>query len=899
MKVWWADAVPGCGRGAGDRPSLLRLLTLAPWRRAPARILRWPSLLFGIATAALILGVAVGSRPMFVSSSASAALASDLEDGCRFSVGLGVRRSVSIGGDDLAGATSVLRERVDARDLDVEDVVTVFGDVSRVVPAGGGDGIDRVQLLSRSRFERHIDVVERGPAGGVWLPDTVTESLDIEAGDEVRLASGSGAVPMVVSGVFRDLVRDVDGQRDPHWCSVASAVIDEYRGRQPPPVALLEQDDLLDTLAAARTDRTQVWWEFAPTTEDWTLDRAERVIGGLRRLAEESNNRASELHDAVGAGRTPVDQLGTVRHARRTSSAVDGAAGPVALGTAGVALIVLLGAGRTWLDRRRQEVTVLAMRGAGPLALGLKAVLEMSVPLVGGAAAGVLSAHLLVRAIGPNPMIEAGAVRAGAFQTAGVVVVAVVVIGTVVGAATRRIGLRSGGVSSRPTLLWWEPPVLALAAAALYEIRSGDAVAEGSVDALVLVFPLMLMAGGAGLAARVVLSPRVGGWLATHLPAAGWLAARRLVASRLRAAAIVTGTAVAIGIVCFGSSMSSSLLATAEAKALLGPGAHQVVRLSGDAPVPERIGADGSTTLVSRTSELGVVRRGHPSADVLGVDPATFADGAFWDSSFAGESLDSLLSVLEPRASSEAGAPVIVVGDEFPAEFTLTLAGTDDPVELDVAVRARADAFPGLGFRTRRPLVVIDDRVLAEHGVDRLAEVWADDAMSTVPDQLTDAGHSPIFVTRAGTGSVGSRVQSQLWAVDYLEIVGPAAGVVTIAGLALYLAATSTPRRTGAAMAARMGATRRVRVAVTALEVGAMTMMGWFLGVVLSWIAARFVLPELDPLPRAAPDPLFRYGIGVVLGTAAAAWAAAVIVTLLVEARSERASLPEMLRDGR
>lgn len=706
-------------------------------------------------------------------------------------------------------------------------------------------------------------------------------------------------MPTVVSGVFRDLGRGAVRERDPHWCSVGNALIDEYRGRQPPPVALLEQDDLVATLTAAGTDRVHVTWELAPAGDDWTFERAARMLGALQGLAVESNNQATELYAALGAGRTSVDQLGTLRSARRSSTAVDGAAGPVALSTAGVALLVLLGAARTWLDRRRQEVTVLAMRGAGPVALGVKATLEISLPLVGGAGAGVASAWLLVRASGPSPLVEADAIREGIVHTVGAVAVAAVLVTAAIGGAARRIGLQPGGVSARPTLLWWEPPVLALAAGALYELRSGDALTEGSVDALVLLFPLLLMAAGAGLASRVILGPAIGGWLAIRLPVAGWLAARRLVASRLRAAAIVTGTAVAIGTVCFGSSMSSSLLSTAEAKALLGPGAHEVIRLRSDSTVPAGIGRDGSSTLVSRTSELGVVRRGHPSADVLGVDPETFAEGAFWDSSFADHSLGSLLSALESRAPSGHGVPVVVVGDEFPSAFTLTLDGVDGPIELEVETVASADAFPGLGFRTSRPLVVIDDRVLADHEVDRLSEVWSSDAGSTVAAQLTEAGSPPVFVTRAATGSVGSRVQAQLWAVDYLEIVGPAAGIVTVAGLALYLAATSTRRKIGIAMAGRMGATRQLRATVTALELGALTMTGWLLGVLLSWLAARLVLPELDPVPGSAPDPLFRYGATVVVGAAVAAAAAAAIGTLLLEAHWKRTSLPELLRDGR
>ena len=204
-----------------------------------------------------------------------------------------------------------------------------------------------------------------------------------------------------------------------------------------------------------------------------------------------------------------------------------------------------------------------------------------------------------------------------------------------------------------------------------------------------------------------------------------------------------------------------------------------------------------------------------------------------------------------------------------------------------------------LGFRTTRPLVVIHEDELAARGVEGLEEIWVADTSTTIEDRLVAAGTPPLFVTKAASGGVESQLQAQLWAVDYLEIVGPAAGIVTLAGLSLYLAATARTRRMGAAMASRMGARRTTVIAATAVEVGAMTLAGWAFGVVLSWSAARLVSPDLDPLPNTAPDAIFRYGGGVVAGTAAVALGAALLVTLIVDGRSDRASLPELLRDGR
>ena len=41
-----------------------------------------------------------------------------------------------------------------------------------------------------------------------------------------------------------------------------------------------------------------------------------------------------------------------------------------------------------WCDRRRREVTLLTVRGVSPAALGLKAILELIVPLTAGAVGG-------------------------------------------------------------------------------------------------------------------------------------------------------------------------------------------------------------------------------------------------------------------------------------------------------------------------------------------------------------------------------------------------------------------------------------------------------------------------------------------------------------------------------
>ena len=90
--------------------------------------------------------------------------------------------------------------------------------------------------------------------------------------------------------------------------------------------------------------------------------------------------------------------------------------------------------------------------------------------------------------------------------------------------ARRRWPVPVGGSS-----VLWEPIVLVLAAAAYYELSSrGSSVFGGGgrrVDSLVLLFPVLLLAGGSGLFARVVLGGRFLRSVAPRLPTPAWLAA--------------------------------------------------------------------------------------------------------------------------------------------------------------------------------------------------------------------------------------------------------------------------------------------------------------------------------------------------------------------------------------
>ncbi|MGH9259325.1 MAG: hypothetical protein ACRD08_05400, partial [Acidimicrobiales bacterium] len=561
----------------------LRTLWLPPWRRAPLRAWRSPSLFLGVAVAAFVLGVAGGSRPMFASSAARASLGRDVETGCRFDVGFRAERQVwlgegAVGLPGLAEATEALDSAV-GRVAGIDPaVVTVIGDRAAV---GVGDETVDVQLVERTGFLDHVDVLESRPldGGGVWLPDTVAERLGVAAGDRVGVSFSGASVPLPVAGVFRDLRYG----RDRSWCSMRWFFEPRTAaGSAPPPVVLFDDTVLQEALAGATTAQgTRVWWEYPPDAASWDLPTAKRATGGLQGVADEVNNRSSDLGALLGYGTSNVDVPRSVHKAERTAASVESVAGPVALGTIGVAVVMLLAAARSWLARRSQEVTVLTLRGAGPAALALKGMAELLPALVLGAVVGLGSAVVVVRTIGPDPRIERGALVEGVVVVGVALLASLGALAAVVATGVRRVGVGVGGAAPRVSLPLWEPAVLAMAAAAVYELQTRETVVDDTrVDGLLLLFPLLLLAGGAGLAARLALSARLLDRLARRLPTPAWLAVRRLASARLRASLIVTGAAISIGIVAFAGAMSSSVSATAYAKATLGHGSAQIVRLS-------------------------------------------------------------------------------------------------------------------------------------------------------------------------------------------------------------------------------------------------------------------------------------------------------------------------------
>ncbi len=470
----------------------------------------------------------------------------------------------------------------------------------------------------------------------------------------------------------------------------------------------------------------------------------------------------------------------------------------------------------------------------------------------------------------------------------------------VVLAGARRVGVEdTPGREGRS--LAWELVVLALAGAAYYELASRGASATVDsrghihIDSLVLLFPVLLLVGGAGVLSGLALSRRVLGRAGAGWPVPPWLAARRLASGRPRAVIVIIAASTSMGIVVFAAALGASQRATLDAKATLGPGSAQVFTLNEPGSLPSGSPLQGQSTMVTRTSEQTVVSNGHTPADVIGVDPSTFARGAFWDSSFSDKSLGSLLHLVSGPAQDGA-LPAIAVGDGLPDKFTLNLpAHAFSSATIPVQVVARAKAFPGFGYESAQPMVVLDRAALAKAGVTQKPQLWIDSTDPTVPKQVAAAGLEANTIVRAADLR-SHTAEPQLWALRYVQFIGLSAGAVTICGLGLYFAAVSDRRRLSTTLARNMGLSRRRSTMATMAEIATMLTIGLALGAVLAGLAIRLVYSHLDPVPSDPPAPLLRYDAGWVLVCALAVVVVTVVTGLVIEARASRSSLPELIR---
>ena len=473
-------------------------LRTAPWTRALGLIWRHPAVVGGVLGGCAVLGAAAAAPALFVSSAANAAQATQVDARCAGTIGATLDQAAGTEGFDRAVRAG---DGIGTGDRLADRHLLVVGDGRHRRRRGAHRG----QLHQPVRCARPRDPAARrgsgrrgvghradgpptGPATGLH------DALPRDRRDRARRGRLPGPPTRAAGDPF-----------DSFWCSQASLLVPRGDFEDPPPPAVLVGRETFRRLALAtgrRTDGPGLGgiWEL-PVDLTKASDGA-RLAAFYEELPDRVEARLvadDEPHQPLEVARSTLPFV--VERTTTLSANVRNAIQPVGIAGIITALLLVGAAGAYWVDRRRDEVTMLAVRGVGPGAIGAKALLESLLAAVIGAAAGYGIAVLLVRAIGPSSVLDGAAIADGARRTAIGLAIGLVLLGVVAGARSRTLGTRRTRRARLP-LAWlpWEAVPLLLAWWSHRRLQAmGSPVADGTdipdVDLLALAFPLLFIVG--------------------------------------------------------------------------------------------------------------------------------------------------------------------------------------------------------------------------------------------------------------------------------------------------------------------------------------------------------------------------------------------------------------------
>jgi hypothetical protein len=861
------------------------------------------------AGAAVVLAASLAAVPLFLSSAGTEAVELQAAERCPRDTGATAMVPEAAEGSRLAAPDPFLAL---ADDLGPP---IQWGRIETTL-AGPVDDIP-VVVLFREGAADHLDVVEGASRPGeVWLSDRAMALTG--AGPEAGARLGGVATP--VSGVYRDMAAGTVS--DPFWCSHRPDLL--LRGTDlepPPPVVVADRETWVGLESTAESTVVEAAWE-APLRDDVTVTEARALVDDLACEGPSVDELAwceggtPMVQGNLPPSWTPDDGLVVApdaatfverffssslpfvaERAHGIQSEVGGGVWPVAV------LAALAGAGLVaatallWCDRRQREVTLLTVRGVTPAAIAVKAVLELAGALLVGSAVGVGLAYGLVVTVGPSPTLEPASLA----RAAGLGVAAIGMAGVVVGLVVA-VRARGGPLARRRPWLRFVPweVVLGLATAVSF-IRLGEwgvPVSRGAtvsrVDVLGLMFPVLFLATMVAIAARLLglgIGPLRS--LSSEWPSPVFLAVRRVARYRAAVIGMVAATALATGVFGYAATIQRSMDATLEAKALVYLGSDVVVRVPDGQEIPASLA--GRSTPVDLYSSAYVEAPDREQVNLFAIDPATFAQAAFWDPSLASLPLEDLLDRLG-APPTDGRVPAIVVGVDIPpvADAGVVTVGT---TLFQVEEVSEVQAFPGM--RRGSPAMFVAASAMADLGVSTpVHEIRIQGERHEVLAALDEAGTSYEETTTADgvVDSVSFLTVSQTF--GFMRSLAMASTVLVVGGVAVYLDARRRNRVLAYAFARRMGLSRGQHRGALLTEVLAGIGVGCWLGLVVATAGAAVALERLDPLRLVRPDPLLRPATGLLLALALGGLVVAVLAAVVAQRATDRDDPVGVLRAG-
>jgi putative ABC transport system permease protein len=867
--------------------------------RRPLVLAHFPPLFAALAAAAAILAAAAAAAPMFVSETGTATL--------RVGLAAGRDRALVVAKDGpLTPDVAALRDaqvRASTAGLPAlaEPTETLWG--ASAVRVAGPDGEDTVRLATKSGFESHLDAIgSAAEPGGVWLNQPAADRMGVSPGDPVTLTLEDRSAVVPVAGVFEA------SHADPFWTELLATVGgegDPLPERVPASLAVLDRGSFLALTSELEEVGRQSWVFAIEPGADRTLslDLAGELADGIQRFDRDSADPNVPL-GTVLANPSVSDQVtAAVRAAEDGLATVTPPVETLALTGQLVALFGTVAAGVYGVRRRRIEMRYLDAKGITRRSLWVRSAVEAVLPVAVGGAIGWVVTWWTILRFGPTAAIEAAAVRTSIRLSVIACVVAIGIVATVTAMAAARQAHETVEATSRSrgAAVWWEIPLLVLAAAALYEIWTRGTSAVSSVggrvevDRLLLLFPVLFMAGCAGLVVRalgrLLLRLRGGGsW-----PVPLYLASRRLSTAPRVALLLVTASTLAIGVLAYAGTAVVTIRESTRAKVLGSTGADVV----GNTPGPIFGAEAGSGLHSTNVFEIPFVRidpTSETQLTLVGIEPDTFEAAAYWDPTFSDRPLDELLRDLAPQ---QEPLPAIVAGGELPSgEQHVQLSG----YQLPLRVVGTAAAFPGQA----RGLVVVVSApalrsVLEEHDATVALggahyRAWADGPPGLARAFLITSGADPGSIVIAADLLQTPALRALTWAFVFMELIGVVTAVIALIGLVLYLQARQRSRELSYALGRRMGMTSGAHRAAVVIEILLLLVTALVAGAVLALGATALIYRRLDPLPDLPPDLTLSVPGSLLLTIGAAIAVCAAVGGWWVQHRAERANVGAVLR---
>ena len=408
-----------------------------------------------------------------------------------------------------------------------------------------------------------------------------------------------------------------------------------------------------------------------------------------------------------------------------------------------------------------------------------------------------------------------------------------------------------------------------------------------------LIMPLLLLLSVSILFARLAsiglrrarrLTRRRG------LPVACWLAVRRLAAAPSLGMLMVGSVALAVGAFTYAGAIARSQEYTLSAKAQTLVGSNTAVTVPHLVRLPPSLAANATEVLAETSGTVGSA-----PVIVIGVNPSSFENGAFWDSSYSGQSLGQLMQRLAAAPAFGRPIPVIAGG---PGGFSLRpgvlLPYSTPAVARQMRVVGAASTVPGQNGSD--PILIMKRSELARLDPAAFDEIWSKDAATNVTAALRSAGIGFTSVQSATTVLGQIQFAPLHWTFEGLGALGVLVGLLAFAGLFLFLTARSRARALSYALGLKMGLSRRAHLASLGIEIGLLFGAALVIGMATAWLATVLVNGVLNPFPDVPPGSLTVVpwvDIAITLIVATLVWVSS---ALWAQHVTERRSVAGMLR---